>query len=165
MTASRLRIIRERVTRLLDGLPLFRFPGPMDAMRVLDEIALNGIRFPAGLLMFRKAWFTLDGVLEDTSRSSVRMDSVIARYALAHWAHTGAALFSLLSPSDWVALDWSTLTLTSRLSAQALSPFVAVGTTTTATGGRGAATFCSYMKERPGPARFTVASPPPDPAP
>jgi len=114
-------LIRERVTRLLDGLPLFRVPGPMDAMRLLDEIALNGIRFPASLLMFRKAWFTLDGVLEDTSRSSVRMDSVIARYALAHWARTGTALFSLLSPSDWAALDWSTLTLASRLSAQALS--------------------------------------------
>jgi ubiquinone biosynthesis protein len=113
-------IIRERVTRLLDGLPLFRLPGPMDAMRLLDEVALNGIRFPAGLLMFRKAWFTLNGVLEDTSRSSVRMDSVIARYALAHWAYTGAALFSLLSPRDWLALDWSTLTLTSRLCAQAL---------------------------------------------
>ena len=114
-------IIRERVTRLLDGLPLFRLPGPMDAMRVLDEIALNGIRFPAGLLMFRKAWFTLDGVLEDISKSGVRMDSVLARYALAHWARTGAALFSLLSPSDWVSLDWSTLTLASRLSVQALS--------------------------------------------
>ena len=87
-------IIRERVTRLLDELPLYRLPGPMDAMRVLDEVALNGIRFPAGLLMFRKAWFTLDGVLEDTSKSSVRMDSVLARYALAHWARTGAA-FSL----------------------------------------------------------------------
>jgi len=92
----------------------------MNAMRLLDDVALNGIRFPASLLMFRKAWFTLEGVLEDISRSSVRMDSVIARYALAHWAHTGATLFSLLSPSDWVALDWSALTLTSRLCAEAL---------------------------------------------
>ena len=63
MTATRPLIIRERVTHLLDDLPVFRLPGPMDAMRVLDDIALNGIRFPAGLLMFRKAWFTLDGVL------------------------------------------------------------------------------------------------------
>jgi ubiquinone biosynthesis protein len=118
---QRTTIIRQCVSRLLDGLPLFRLPGPMDAMRLLDEIALNGIRFPAGLLMFRKAWFTLDGVLEDTSKSSVKMDSAIARYALEHWAYTGAALLSLLSPSDWVALDWSTLTLTSRLSVQALS--------------------------------------------
>ena len=114
------RIIRERVTRLLDGLPLFRFPGPMEAMRVLDDVALNGIRFPASLLMFRKAWFTLDGVLEDISSRSVRMDSVIARYALTHWANTGSALVQMLSARDWAALDWSTLALTSRWSVQAL---------------------------------------------
>ena len=113
--------IRERITRLLDGLPWLRLPGPMDAVRVLDDIALNGIRFPAGLLMFRKAWFTLEGVLEDISKTSARMDSAIVRYALAHWARAGAALFSMLSPRDWLSLDWSTLTLTSRLPLQALS--------------------------------------------
>jgi ubiquinone biosynthesis protein len=113
-------VIRERVARLLDGLPLSHFPTPMDAMRLLDDIALNGVHFPAGLLMFRKAWFTLDGVLEDISRSRVRIDAVIGRYALAHWASTGAAFLSLLAPSDWVALDWSTLTLTSRFCAEAL---------------------------------------------
>jgi predicted unusual protein kinase regulating ubiquinone biosynthesis (AarF/ABC1/UbiB family) len=113
-------IIRERVTRLLDGLPLWSLPGPMEAMRVLDEVALNGIRFPASLLMFRKAWFTLEGILEDVSRAGVRMDSIIARYALANWPYTGAALLSLLSPSDWVALDWSTLKLASRWYGQAL---------------------------------------------
>jgi ubiquinone biosynthesis protein len=113
--------IRECVNRLLDGLPWRRLPGPMDAMRVLDDIALNGIRFPAGLLMFRKAWFTLEGVLEDISRSNVRMDTAILRFALAHWARAGAALVSMLSPRDWLTLDWSTLTLTSRLPLQALS--------------------------------------------
>jgi ubiquinone biosynthesis protein len=112
--------IRERVTRLLDGLPWLRLPGPMDAMRVLDDVALNGIRFPAGLLMFRKAWFTLEGVLEDISKSNVRMDTAIVRFALAHWARAGAALFSMLSPRDWLSLDWSTLTLTSRVPLQAL---------------------------------------------
>jgi ubiquinone biosynthesis protein len=113
-------VIRECVTSMLDGLPLSRIPGPMDAMRVLDEVALNGMRFPAGLLMFRKAWFTLEGILEDISKSGVRMDSVIARYALAHWASTGATLFSMLSPRDLLTLDWSTLTLASRFSKQAL---------------------------------------------
>lgn len=113
--------IRERIASLLDGLPWSRLPGPMEAMRLLDEIALDGIRFPASLLMLRKAWFTLDGVLEDISGSSVRMDSVIAKYALAHWAETGATLISLLSPSDMMALDWSVLTLTLRLCARAAS--------------------------------------------
>ena len=115
------RIIRDHVIRLLDGLPLFELPGAMDAMRLLDEIALEGIRFPAALLMFRKASFTLEGVLEDVAGSGVRMDAVIARYALAHWVSAGATLFSLLSPGDWIALDWSALTFASRLCAQVLA--------------------------------------------
>jgi len=114
-------LIRERVTRLLDRLPLFQLPGALDAMRLLDEIAWEGIRFPAALLMFRKAFFTLEGVLEDIAGPGVRVDSVIARYALAHWMETGLALFSLLSLRDWMALDWSALTLASRLCAQALT--------------------------------------------
>ncbi len=112
-------IIRERVTRMLDRLPLFQLPGAMDAMQLLDEIALEGIRFPAALLMFRKAFFTLEGVLEDIAGSGVRMDSAIARYAAEHWMDTGAALLSVLSPSNWVAINWSALTFVSRLCVQA----------------------------------------------
>jgi ubiquinone biosynthesis protein len=114
-------IIRERVTRMLDRLPLFQLPGAMDAMQLLDEIALEGIRFPAALLMFRKAFFTLEGVLEDVAGSGVRVDSAIARYAAEHWMDTGAALLSLLSPSNWVAINWSALTFFSRLCVQALA--------------------------------------------
>jgi ubiquinone biosynthesis protein len=113
------RAVRAHVGRFLDRLPLFQIPGAMDAMRLLDEIALEGVRFPAALLMFRKASFTLDGVLEDIAGSSVRMDSAIARYAVAHWGSTGAALVTLLSPGDWIALDWSALTFTSRMCARA----------------------------------------------
>ncbi len=114
------RLVREHVCCLLDALPLLRWPSPRDAMRLLDAIAMDGIRFPAALLMFRKAWFTLEGVLEDISGSSVEMDSVIARQALTHWRNAGATLFSLLSARDWAALDWSALTFISRLGAQAL---------------------------------------------
>ncbi len=115
------QLIRDCVNRFVDALPLFELPGAMDAMQLLDEIALEGVRFPAALLMFRKASFTLDGVLEDVAGSSVRMDTVITRYALEHWAKTGAALWSLLSPRDWVALDWSVLTFVSRMFARTVS--------------------------------------------
>ena len=114
-------LIRERANRLLDRLPLFQLPGAMDAMQLMDEIALEGIRFPAALLMFRKAFFTLEGVFEDIAGSDVRMDSAITRYAAEHWMDTGAALLSLLSPSNWVAINWSALTFVSRLCAQALA--------------------------------------------
>jgi len=112
------RIVRGHVNGFLDALPLFRVPETMDAMRLLDEIALEGVRFPAALLMYRKASFTLDGVLEDIAGSSIRMDTAITRYALEHWAATCATLFSLLSPTDWIALDWSALTFASRMGAR-----------------------------------------------
>ena len=114
------RVIRELVSRFLDRLPFWQVPGAMDAMNLLDEIALEGVRFPAALLMFRKASFTLEGVMEDIAGSNVRVDSVIARYALEHWARTGSALWSLLSPADWVALDWSALTFLSRVCTRAV---------------------------------------------
>jgi ubiquinone biosynthesis protein len=113
-------IIQKHVADLLDRLPLTKWPGTMDALRLLDEIALEGIRFPAPLLMFRKASFTLEGVLEDIAGSHVRVDSVITRYALAHWTDAVASLLSLLSPRDWIALDWSALTLASRLCTRAV---------------------------------------------
>ena len=71
--------------------------------------------------MLRKAFFTLEGVLEDIAGSRFRMDSAIGRYATEHWMDTGAGLLSLLSPSNWVALNWSALTFVSRLCVQALA--------------------------------------------
>ena len=115
------RIIREHVAGLLDRLPLTKWPGAMDAMRLLDEIAMEGVHFPTALLMFRKASFTLEGVLEDIAGSSERIDSVVAGYALAHCGDAVARLFSMLSLRDLMALDWSALTLTSRLVIQTLA--------------------------------------------
>ncbi len=115
------RTIRECVTRQLDRLPVLQLPGAMDAMRLLDEVGLQGIRFPAALLMFRKAFFTLEGVLEDIAGSGVRMDSAIARYAAERWIDAGSTLLSLLSLRNWIALDWSALTFAARVSVQALT--------------------------------------------
>jgi len=94
-------------------------------MCLLDEIAMEGVRFPAALLMFRKASFTLDGVLQDVAGSSVRMDAVVLRYALEHWAKTSAALWMLLSTRDWISLDWSFLTFFSRVFPRFLNARVA----------------------------------------
>ena len=110
-----MRVIRTHVEHHLDKLPLTRLPGPVDAMKLLDEIALEGIRFPAALLMFRKAIFTLEGVVEDIAGTRVHLDSVMARYVLAHWTDAIGSLLTLFSLRDWVVLDWSALTLTSRL--------------------------------------------------
>jgi len=112
--------IRKHIDQALDELPLTQLPGPMDAMRLLDTIALEGIHFPAALLMFRKASFTLEGVVEDIAGSRVRLDSVMARYALAQWKDAVAGLVTLLSPREWMEVEWSALTFTSRVCARAL---------------------------------------------
>lgn len=117
---AQVRDIRKHIDQLLNTLPLTQLPGPMDAMRLLDKIALEGIRFPTALLMFRKASFTLEGVVEDVAGTRVRLDSLMANHTLANWKDTVACLFSLLSARDWVMLDWSALTFTSRVGARAL---------------------------------------------
>jgi ubiquinone biosynthesis protein len=98
--------IRDQVDRFLCRLPFTRLPGSMDAMRLLDRLALEGIRFPAGLMMFRKALFTLDGVLHDIAAPNLRMDLILARHMLAR---------SPLSIFDWIGVEASALLYGGRL--------------------------------------------------
>ncbi len=115
------RLVRATVTRFLADLPLWQIPGPMDALRLLDDVAQEGIRFPSPLVMFRKAAFTLEGVVEDVAGTdTVRMDTVLARYALTHWVSAGFTLWSLLSARDWIALQWSAATFGLRYTRQTL---------------------------------------------
>jgi ubiquinone biosynthesis protein len=118
--AGQIRNIRAHIDSLIDTLPLTRLPGPMEAMRLLEKIALDGVRFPASLLMFRKAAFTLEGVVEDVAGTQVQLDALVASHTLGSWKDSIIGLLSLLSPGDWVALDWSALTLASRVSIRAL---------------------------------------------
>jgi predicted unusual protein kinase regulating ubiquinone biosynthesis (AarF/ABC1/UbiB family) len=71
-------IIDESVQEYLAGLPLVCSPGPIDAMRLLDQIGLKGVRFPGCLVLIRKVLFTLDGVLHDVAGEHVRMENVIS---------------------------------------------------------------------------------------
>ncbi len=113
--AAEAAAIRARIDAFLGAMPLFHLPGPMDALELLDEVARDGVRFPVPLIMFRKAAFTLDGVVEDIAGAVVEMDTVIAQYAVRHWASSGATLLSLLTPRDWIALQWSALTFGVRV--------------------------------------------------
>ena len=112
--------IRAHVERLLDRLPLTQLPGPLDAMRLLDTIALDGMRFPAALLMYRKAAFTLEGVVQDIAGRPVRLDTLVTSHAAENWKDTITSLVRLLSPRDWIALDWSTVTFGTRVCTRAL---------------------------------------------
>ena len=111
-------MIRTRVARALESIPPFHIPGPLDAMRLVEEVAFEGVRFPAAMLMFRKATFTLDGVLADIAGRSVELDGVVRNYAAAHWLDSAVALWRILAACDWIALQWSALTFAPRWTAQ-----------------------------------------------
>jgi ubiquinone biosynthesis protein len=58
-------LIRRHVEAALVRLHWYRPPGPTWVMGLLDDLARAGVRFPQRLLLFRKAFLTLQGVLAD----------------------------------------------------------------------------------------------------
>ncbi len=94
------RIVRDAAESSFANMPLTHLPGSMDAMRLLDRLALAGIRFPPGLMMFRKMLFTLDGVLHDLDAPDLLLDLVVARGLLTH---------SPLDLLDWMGVESSAL--------------------------------------------------------
>jgi hypothetical protein len=92
--------MQDLVNRFIGELSFSRLPSSMDAMRLLDRLALEGVRFPAGLMMFRKMLFTLDGILHDIAAPHLRMDLILARQMLAR---------SPLSLIDWIGVEASAL--------------------------------------------------------
>jgi ubiquinone biosynthesis protein len=105
---SQSSFIREQTDLFVSQMPFTRLPGSMDAMRLLDRLALEGVRFPPGLMMFRKVLFTLDGILHDINAPDVHMDFLIARRLLSLW---GAPL----SLFDWIGIEASALLYGGRL--------------------------------------------------
>ena len=49
------RLVEGHVNRFFDQLPADHAPGVLDAMSLLDQIALRGVRFPAALFLFRQS--------------------------------------------------------------------------------------------------------------
>jgi ubiquinone biosynthesis protein len=107
--------VRDFVGRFIDEIPLSRPPGSMEAMRLLDRLALEGVRFPSALLMFRKVLFTLDGILHDIGAPNVHMDMVIARHMATRWVRHWWTFGSPLNLMDWVAVQSSALLYFARL--------------------------------------------------
>jgi ubiquinone biosynthesis protein len=114
-TSPRGHMIREAVTRFLDELPLTSLPSAVDAMRLLEIIAMKGVTFPGALIMLSKVIFTLDGILCDIGGSRTGMGLTIARHVAQHWMSNRATFRSPLMTRDWTTLLCSTLLYTSRL--------------------------------------------------
>jgi ubiquinone biosynthesis protein len=122
-------LVRGHVAHFFSRLSPLTPPGFAQVMTLLDGLAFGGIRFPAELLMFRKALFTLEGVLHDVA-PEVQMDLVLAHYAvrllrreaparlLRPFTDSSATFRTHLSNFDLTALVLSLPLLGSRLWAQ-----------------------------------------------
>ncbi len=102
------------IDRFFAELPKGRRPGMLDAMRLLDRLALRGVLFTAPLFLFRKSLFTLDGVIHDLAGSEVRIDQVIVRYFLTRWAASLGLFYSPLTLRDFLSVEWNALLYPAR---------------------------------------------------
>lgn len=112
---SEQRIIVRAVDDFFKDLPEGYSPGVLDAMRLLDAIALQGVHFDAHLFLFRKSVFTLDGVLHDIAGPDLRMEQVIIRYFLTRWAASFGLFYSPLSLQDFLSVEWNVLLYPARV--------------------------------------------------
>jgi len=102
---GRLEIVREHVARFFARFREGESPGVLEAMMLLDEIALAGVRFPGALFLFRKVLFTLEGVLDDVAGHEVRIDRVILREFLARLAASFGLFHAPLEARDFACLQ------------------------------------------------------------
>jgi ubiquinone biosynthesis protein len=112
--SAREKTIRRAAGEFFDALPKGSTPGPLDAMRLLDDMALSAIRFPAPLFLFRKMLFTLDGVLGDIAGSEVRIDRVLATQYLTRWLASFGLFHAPLKARDLLSLEWRALLYPAR---------------------------------------------------
>jgi ubiquinone biosynthesis protein len=106
---TRLETVDDCVARYFEQLPPEASPGTLDAMRLLDRIALEGVHFPPPLFLFRKIVLTLDGVLYDVAGPDVRIDEVIAREFLTRCAASLGMFHAPLEWKDFAAIQWNAL--------------------------------------------------------
>ncbi len=114
--SQRERLIRDSVHEFFDEMPLTHLSGAVDALRLLQQVAMRGILFPAPLVMLSKVLFTLDGLMEDIGGSGASMVCTMARYLVKQWLPRGNQAGSPLMLKDWATLQCSALLLGSRLS-------------------------------------------------
>lgn len=107
--------VRRCVGEFLDELPLVHVPSPVDAMRLLEQVALTGVRFPAALIMFSKVLFTLDGILDDIGGFGASIGVAVGQHLLRRGLIRRAGFGTPLTVTDWLSLQCSALLFGSRL--------------------------------------------------
>ncbi len=116
-TSPKGKVVGDFVTHFLDGLPVVRLPSGVDAMLLLERLAMKGVKFPGPLIMLSKVMFTLDGILGDIggSDSGLGFGVTLARHVAQHWISNRKEFRSPLKTRDWVTLQCSALLYTGRL--------------------------------------------------
>ncbi|MGA9898983.1 MAG: AarF/UbiB family protein [Terriglobales bacterium] len=114
-SSPRGKMVAEFVTDFLGELPVVRLPSGVDAMLLLERLAMKGVKFPGPLIMLSKVMFTLDGILGDIGGSESGMGFTIARHVAQHWIKNRKEFRSPLMTRDWITLQCSALLYTGRL--------------------------------------------------
>jgi len=114
ITSRQGRIIRKSVYEFLESLPASQLPSAGDAMRLLEHVAVQGIKFPGPLIMLSKVMFTLEGILGDMLGADTDIGFTIARHVALHWLSHRSEFRSPLRKRDWVTLQCSALLFPSR---------------------------------------------------
>ena len=114
-TSPKGRMVGEFVTHFLGELPMGRLSSGVDAMLLLERLAMKGVKFPGSLIMLSKVMFTLDGILGDIGGSDGGLGFAIARHVAQHWISNRREFRSPLKTRDWVTLQCSALLYTGRL--------------------------------------------------
>jgi len=115
MSSPRGISLRHSVADFLGQMPTSRWASAADAMRLLERVALKGIKFPASLIILSKVMFTLEGILADIVGKDTRMGFTVARRVARRWLADRSAFRSPLKPRDWLTLQCSALLYGSRL--------------------------------------------------
>lgn len=109
------RIVQESVAKFLETLPPTRFPSAADSMRVLETVAMQGVKFPGSLIILSKVMFTLEGVLGDIVGTDTDVGFTVARHITTHWLRHVTEFRSPLLTRDWITLQCSAMLFLSRV--------------------------------------------------
>ncbi len=113
--SPRAKLIRKEVASFLDEMPIVYMPSSVDAMRLLERLAVNGVRFPASLIMLSKVLFTLDGILAEIGATDVSLSATMGRELLSKWLSSRRSFGTPLTFKDWVALQFGAALYTGRI--------------------------------------------------
>ena len=69
-------------------------------MRLLERVAIKGVKLPGSLIMLSKVMFTLEGMLGDIGGSDTAMGFALARHVGQHWLSNRTAFHSPLMTRD-----------------------------------------------------------------